>query len=145
MGRSRLLDQMREVLRMHHYSIRTEEAYLQWVKRYILFHNKRHPSEMCEKEISTFLTHLAVNKHVSASTQNQALSAILFLYKKVLNIQLDWLEDVVRAKRPRKLPVVLTKAEVLQILETMHGNNALIAKLLYGTGMRLMEGLRLRV
>jgi len=145
MGRSRLLDQMREILRIHHYSIRTEEVYLQWVKRYILFHNKRHPSEMCEKEISTFLTHLAVNKHVSASTQNQALSAILFLYKKVLNIQLDWLEDVVRAKRPRKLPVVLTKAEVLQILETMNGNNALIAKLLYGTGMRLMEGLRLRV
>ena len=85
MGRSRLLDQMREILRLHHYSIRTEEAYLEWVKRFILFHNKRHPSEMGEKEVSAFLTYLAVNKHVSASTQNQALSAILFLYKKVLN------------------------------------------------------------
>ena len=104
MGRSRLLDQMREILRLHHYSIRTEEAYLEWVKRFILFHNKRHPSEMGEKEVSAFLTYLAVNKHVSASTQNQALSAILFLYKKVLNQKLDWLEDVVRAKRPRNLP-----------------------------------------
>jgi integron integrase len=145
MGRSRLLDQMREILRLHHYSIRTEEAYLAWVKRFILFHNKRHPAEMGQKEISTFLTHLAVNKHVSASTQNQALSAILFLYKRVLNLKLDWLEDVVRAKRPRRLPVVLTKTEVTTILETMSGINALIARLLYGTGMRLMEGLRLRV
>ena len=145
MGRSRLLDQMREVLRLHHYSIRTEEAYLEWVKRYILFHDKRHPSEMGEKEISAFLTYLAVNKHVSASTQNQALSAILFLYKKVLNLKLEWMEDVVRAKRPRHLPVVLTKPEVMRILDTMIGTNALIARLLYGTGMRLMEGLRMRV
>ena len=145
MGRSRLLDQMREILLLHHYSIRTEEAYLEWVKRFILFHNKRHPSEMGEKEVSAFLTYLAVNKHVSASTQNQALSAILFLYKKVLNQKLDWLEDVVRAKRPRNLPVVLTKQEVMRILDTMIGINALIARLLYGTGMRLMEGLRLRV
>jgi len=145
MGRSRLLDQMREILRLHHYSIRTEEAYLEWVKRFILFHNKRHPSDMGEKEVSAFLTYLAVNKHVSASTQNQALSAILFLYKRVLNLQLDWLEDVVRAKRPRKLPVVLTKTEVMRVLDTMIGTNALIARLLYGTGMRLMEGLRLRV
>ena len=145
MGRSRLLDQMREILRLHHYSIRTEEVYLEWVKRFILFHNKRHPSEMGEKEVSAFLTYLAVNKHVSASTQNQALSAILFLYKRVLNTKLDWLEDVVRAKRPRKLPVVLTKSEVMRILDTMTGTNALIARLLYGTGMRLMEGLRLRV
>lgn len=145
MGRSRLLDQMREILRLHHYSIRTEEAYLEWVKRYILFHNKRHPSEMGEKEVSAYLTHIAVNRHVSASTQNQALSAILFLYKKVLNLQLDWLEDVVRAKRPRNLPVVLTKQEVTLVLDTMIGTNALIARLLYGTGMRLMEGLRLRV
>ena len=102
MGRSPLLDQMREILRLHHYSIRTEEAYLAWVKRFILFHNKRHPAEMGQKEISTFLTHLAVDKHVSAPTQNQALSAILFLYKRVLNLKLDWLEDVVRAKRPRR-------------------------------------------
>jgi integron integrase len=145
MGRSRLLDQMREVLRLHHYSIRTEEAYLIWVKRFILFHNKRHPSDMGEKEISSFLTYLAVNKHVSASTQNQALSAILFLYKRVLNLHLEWLEDVVRAKRPRRLPVVLTREEVMRMLDAMQGYNALIARLLYGTGMRLMEGLRLRV
>ena len=145
MGRSRLLDQMREILRVHHYSIRTEEAYLEWVKRYILFHNKRHPSDMGEKEVSAFLTYLAVKKHVSASTQNQALSAILFLYNEVLNHRLDWLDDVVRAKRPRNLPVVLTKQEVIRILDTMIGTNALIARLLYGTGMRLMEVLRLRV
>ena len=145
MGRSRLLDQMREILRLHHYSIRTEEAYLVWVKRYILFHNKRHPVEMGEKEISEFLTHLAVDRRVSASTQNQALSAILFLYKKVLNQHLDWLENVVRAKRPKRLPVVLTKQEVMRILDTMIGTSALVARLLYGTGMRLMEGLRLRV
>ncbi len=145
MGRSRLLDQMREILRLHHYSIRTEEAYLEWVKRYIFSHKKRHPSEMGEKEVSAFLTYLAVNKHVSASTQNQALTAILFLYKKVLNLQLEWLEDVVRAKRPRKLPVVLTKQEVMRILDTMTGINAIIARLLYGPGMRLMEGLRLRL
>jgi integrase len=118
MGRSRLLDQMREILRLHHYSIRTEEAYLEWVKRYILFHNKRHPSDMGENEVSVFLTCLAVNKHVSASTQNQALSAILFLYKRVLNIQMDWLEEVVRAKRPRRLPVVLTRSEVMRILDS---------------------------
>lgn len=145
MGRSRLLDQMREILRLHHYSIRTEEAYLVWVKRFILFHNKRHPSEMGEKEISMFLTYLAVDKHVSASTQNQALSAILFLYKRVLNLHLEWLDDVVRAKRPRRLPVVLTRDEVMSVLDAMQGYNALIARLLYGTGMRLMEGLRLRV
>lgn len=145
MARSRLLDQMREVLRVHHYSIRTEEAYLDWVKRYIIFHNKRHPSEMGEAEITEFLTWLAVNKHVAASTQNQALSAILFLYKKVLNIDLEWLDDVVRAKRPRRLPVVLSKREVMSILDSMKGTNALVARLLYGTGMRLMEGLRLRV
>jgi integrase len=118
MGRSRLLDQMREILRMHHYSIRTEEAYLEWVKRYIFFHNKRHPSDMGENEVSAFLTCLAVNKHVSASKQNQALSAILFLYKRVMNIQLDWLEDVVRAKRPRRLPVVSTRSEVMRILDS---------------------------
>lgn len=145
MGRSRLLDQVREIMRIHHYSIRTEEAYLQWIKRYIFFHNKRHPSEMGESEVSMFLTHLAVDKHVSASTQNQALSAILFLYKKVLNLQLEWLDDVVRAKRPKHLPVVLTKSEVMSVLDSMNGINALIARLLYGTGMRLMEGLRLRV
>lgn len=145
MSRSRLLDQVREVIRTHHYSIRTEENYIQWIKRYIFFHNKRHPLEMGEREITAFLSHLAVNKHVAASTQNQALSALLFLYKKVLNKDLEWMDEVVRAKRSRRLPVVLSKSEVINILNTMNGTSALIAKLLYGTGMRLMEGLRLRV
>ena len=145
MGRSQLLDQVREVMRVHHYSIRTEEAYLQWIKRYILFHNKRHPVEMGEKEITQFLPFLATNKHVSASTQNQALSAILLLYKKVLNLKLEWMDDVVRAKRSRKLPVALTKSEVKNVMSNMTGINSLAARLLYGTGMRLMECLRLRV
>ena len=145
MSKPRLIDQTRNVLRLHHYSIRTEENYIQWIKRYIFFHNKRHPKEMGEKEVGAFLTHLAVDKHVSASTQNQALSAILFLYKRVLNIELDWLDNVVRAKRPKHLPVVLTKTEVRNVLENITGTNQLVAKLLYGTGMRLMEALRLRV
>ena len=145
MGRSRLLDQVREVVRTHHYSIRTEETYIQWIRRYIFFHNKRHPQEMGEREITAFLSHLAVNKHVSPSTQNQALSALLFLYKKVLNVNLEWLDDVVRAKRPRRLPVVLTKAEVTNILSLIRGTKGLVARLLYGSGVRLMEGLRLRI
>lgn len=136
---------MRNVLRLYHYSIRTEEVYIQWIKRYIFFHNKRHPNEMSVKEIRSYLTHLAVDKHVSASTQNQALCAILFLYKRVLDLDLDWIDDVVRAKRPKYLPVVLTKSEVMSVLNAMEGTNALVAKLLYGTGMRLMEALRLRV
>ena len=145
MIKPRLIDQTRNVLRLLHYSIRTEETYIQWIKRFIFFHNKRHPKEMGEKEIRVFLTHLAVDKHVSASTQNQALSAILFLYKRVLDVELDWIDDVVRAKRPKRLPVVLSKEEMKRILNAMSGTNALIAKLLYGTGMRLMEALRLRV
>lgn len=145
MTKPRLIDQTRNVMRLHHYSIRTEDTYVQWIKRFMFFHNKRHPEEMGEKEIRSFLTHLAVNKHVSASTQNQALSAILFLYKRVLDIKLDWIDDVVRAKRPKYLPVVLTKSEVSKILGVMAGTNVLVAKLLYGTGMRLMEALRLRV
>lgn len=145
MTKPRLIDQVRNVLRLHHYSIRTEEAYIQWIKRFIFFHNKRHPNEMGEKEIRNYLTHLAVDKHVSASTQNLALSAILFLYKRVLELDLDWIDDVVRAKRPKYLPVVLTKSEVMSVLNAMEGTNALVAKLLYGTGMRLVEVLRLRV
>lgn len=145
MARSRLLDQMREVLRVHHYSIRTEDNYLMWVKRYILFHNKRHPSEMGEREITAFLSHLATQNNVSASTQNQALSAILFLYKRVLNINLEWMDDIVRAKKPRRLPTVLTSAEIKSIFTFMDGTSGLVARLLYGTGMRLMEGVRLRV
>ena len=145
MQKPRLLDQVREALRVHHYSFRTEEAYVQWVKRYVLFHNKRHPSELGERDVSAYLTHLASVKNVAASTQNQALSAILFLYKKVLNQELEWLDDVVRAKRPARLPVVLSREQVVQLLDLMTGDNALLARLLYGTGMRIMEAVRLRV
>ena len=145
MNKPRLIDQTRNVMRLHHYSIRTEETYVQWIKRFIFFHNKRHPNEMGEKEVRSYLTHLAVDKHVSASTQNQALSAILFLYKRVLEQELDWIDDVVRAKHPKYLPVVLTKSEVMKMLNAMTGTNALIAMTLYSTGMRLMEVLRLRV
>lgn len=145
MGKPRLLDEVRHALRVKHYSIRTEEAYVQWIKRFIFFHNKKHPAEMGETEISAFLTDLAVHKNVTASTQNQALSALLFLYKQVLGIELAWLDGVTRAKRPSRLPVVLPREQVLQLLDGMGGTNGLIARLLYGTGMRLMEAMRLRV
>lgn len=142
----KLLDRMRDHLRTRHYSIRTEQAYLDWVRRFILYHKKRHPQEMGAPEVEAFLTHLAVDRQVSASTQNQAKAAILYLYKQVLAINLPWLDEVVQAKRPQRLPVVLTPSEVRALL--MHMDNAamgLIARLLYGTGMRLMEALRLRV
>jgi len=145
MSRSPLLEKVRSAIRVRHYSLRTEQAYIHWVRRFILFHNKRHPDEMGETEISAFLTHLAVDRKVAASTQNQALSAILFLYQKVLERKLEWLDDVVRAKRPRHLPVILSREETRQLLSAMHGTNGLIARLLYGTGMRKMECLRLRV
>ncbi|MGD2138232.1 MAG: integron integrase [Gammaproteobacteria bacterium] len=145
MPKPRLLDQMRKEIRIRHYSLRTEQIYIHWVRRFILFHRKRHPGEMGEREITAFLSDLSVNRHVSASTQNQALSAILFLYQKVLNHKLDWLEDVVRAKRPQHLPVVLTRTETNRLLDDLHGVNGLVARLLYGTGMRKMECLRLRV
>lgn len=145
MQKPKLLDRVVQVMRVHHYSIRTERTYIQWIKRYIWFHKKRHPADMGEPEVRAFLTWLAVDKHVSASTQNQALSAILFLYKKVLMKELDWIDDVVRAKRPKHLPVVLTRDEVRRLLEAMNGNSGLVARLLYGTGMRLMEAARLRI
>jgi integron integrase len=141
----KLLDQVRDRLRVKHYSIRTETQYLQWIKRFILFHGKRHPSEMNAAEVEAFLTHLAVEGQVSASTQNQALSAILFLYKEVLAINLPWLDNVVRAKRPQRLPVVLTRSEVREVLARIPGIYGLMANLLYGTGMRIMECVRLRV
>jgi len=141
----KLLDQVRAVLRTRHYSYRTEEAYIHWIKRYIFFHNKRHPMEMGEKEISQFLTHLAVNEKVSASTQNQALCSLMFLYKKVLGFDLGELESIVWAKRPSKLPVVLSRPEVKAIMSHLKGTYWLIAQLLYGSGLRLMECLRLRV
>ena len=141
----RLLDALRSQLRVMHYAYRTEDAYVDWVRRFILFHGKKHPRDMGPKEVSEFLSHLAVARNVSASTQNQAKAAILFLYRHVLGIQLPWVEDVVIAKVPQRLPVVLTAREVRSLLHELNGTTALVASLLYGTGMRLMEGLRLRV
>src|SRR5438876_4206967 len=143
--KARLLDQVREVLRLKHYSIRTEEAYVQWIKRFIFFHGKRHPREMGAREIEMFLTDLAVRGKVAASTQNQALNALVFLYKEVLHIEPGEF-SAVRAKRPERLPVVLTKAEASKLLAAMKpGTIGLMVRLLYGTGMRLMECVRLRV
>lgn len=141
----RLLDQVRNRCRVKHYSIRTEERYVDWIRRFILFHDKRHPSDMGAPEIEAFLTHLAVNRNVSPSTQNQALAAILFLYKEVLEIELPWLDGVTRAKKKPRLPVVLTESEVQRLLAQLDGIHSLIASLLYGSGLRLMEALRLRV
>jgi len=141
----KLLDRLRDHLRTRHYSICTEAAYVDWARRFILFHGKRHPQEMGAVEVEAFLTHLAVQRQVSASTQNQAKAAILYLYKQVLGVDLPWLEDVVQAKTPRRLPVVLTATEVRTLLLHMQGTTGLIAQLLYGTGMRLLEALRLRV
>ena len=141
----RLLDQVRGCLRARHYRLRTEEAYADWVRRYVVFHGKRHPRDMGPEEVQAFLTHLAVERHVSASTQNQAKSALLFLYREVLQVELPWLKEVVQAKQSPRRPVVLTLAEVRSLLAQMDGVMLLVARLLYGTGMRLMEGLRLRV
>jgi integron integrase len=141
----RLLDQVRDKLRVKHYSIRTEQTYLDWIKRYIYFHGKRHPKDMEARDVEAFLTHLAVAGKVSASTQNQAKSALLFLYREVLEIKLPWLDNVTQAKAPRRLPVVLTISEVQSVLSRLKGTHALIASLLYGGGMRLMEAVRLRV
>ncbi len=144
-GPPRLLDRVRQAIRARHYSLRTEEAYVGWIRRYILFHNKRHPLEMAEPEINAFVTHLAVEGPVSASTQTQALSALMFLYRHVLQKPLPDLDTVIRAKRPGRLPSVLTRAEVRRILGRMNGTPRLVSTLLYGTGMRLLECLRLRV
>ena len=141
----KLLDQLREKIRVRHYSIRTETQYVHWAKRFILFHNKRHPNVMGAPEVEAFLTHLAVEGNVAASTQNQALSALLFLYREVLGLDLPWMQDMVRAKRPARLPVVLTQREVVSVLDRMEGTHGLMARMLYGTGMRLMEVVRLRV
>ena len=141
----RLLDQVRDKLRLKHYSIRTEKSYVDWIKRFILFHHKRHPSEMGKPEIEGFLTHLAVDRHVAASTQNQALCALLFLYKEVLEIELPLIADATRAKKPRRLPVVLSETEVRRVLAHLDGTHHLMASLLYGSGLRLMECARLRI
>ncbi len=141
----RLLDQLRDRIRLQHYSIRTEEAYSDWVRRFVLFHGKRHPREMGHAEVEAFLTHLAVAGRVAASTQNQAKSALLFLYKEVLGLELPWLSGIQSAKRPARLPVVLTRAEVRAVLAHTTGTSGLVLQLLYGTGMRILEALRLRV
>ena len=144
-GESSLLDRVRAAIRARHYSLRTEEAYAAWVKRYILFHRKRHPVEMGPAEITQFLTALAVERHVSASTQNQALAALLFLYRYVLGRDPGWLDGVVRARRPQRLPVVLTRPEIQRLLAALRGTSWVTGALLYGSGLRLIECLRLRV
>jgi len=141
----RLLDQVRHALRARHYSRRTEQTYVQWTRRYVLFHGKRHPTQMGRPEIERFLTSLAVHSRVSASTQNQALGALMFLYRDVLGQQVDWLQDVVRAKQPQRLPVVLTRGEVAMLLDRLEGRSRLMATLLYGAGLRLLECCNLRV
>jgi integron integrase len=145
MEKPRLLDQVRSVIRIRHYSRRTEEAYTYWIRQFILFHDKRHPLEMGKAEVESFLSWLAEKRHVAASTQNQALNAVLFLYRDVLQIDIGWLEGVTRAKKPKRLPVVLTRGEVRSLLDSMKGTPVLVAGLLYGAGLRLLDGLRLRV
>lgn len=139
------MDEIRRRLRLKHYSLRTEKVYVAWIRRFILGNGKRHPRSMGAAEVERFLSDLAVRGHVAASTQNQALSALLFLYREVLSIDLPWLDNVVRAKRPQRLPTVLSQDEARRLLAAMDGRPWLIASLLYGTGMRLMECLRLRV
>lgn len=140
----KLLDQMRDALRLKHYSFRTEETYIDWARRFILFHDRRHPKDMEAPEIHAFLTHLASQRRVAASTQNQALSAILFLYREVLHKDIDPI-ILSNAKRPERLPTVLTHAETLRVIDQLHGTHKLMAQLLYGSGLRLMECVRLRV
>ena len=142
---SKLLNQVREIIRLRHLSIRTEEAYVQWIKRYILFHHKRHPAEMGENEIREFLKHLACDQYVSSSTQNQALNAIIFLYSHVIKKPIGAIGEIPRAHRTNRLPVVFSHQELQSIFQHLNGTQKLIAQLLYGTGMRLLEALRLRV
>jgi integron integrase len=141
----KLLDQLREALRSRHYSRRTEQTYCHWVEKYIFFHNVRHPAEMAEPEMNQFLTHLAVKENVSASTQNQALSALLFLYRYVLDREIGDLGEVIRARKSIRVPVVMTREEVKAVLNHLTGDKWLMASLMYGTGLRLMECLRLRI
>ncbi|HEU0197201.1 MAG TPA: integron integrase [Nevskiaceae bacterium] len=142
----KLLDRVRAEIRTRHYSLRTEQTYVHWIKRFIFYHNKRHPKDMGAPEVEAFLSDLAVRQNVAASTQNLALSAILFLYRKVLQVELPWLENVTRAKKPKRLPTVLSQAEAKRLMQALPDNlPGLVGRLLYGTGMRLMEGVRLRV
>jgi integron integrase len=142
---SQLLEQVRAAVRTRHYSIRTEEAYLRWIREYILFFEKRHPAELGAADVSAFVSHLAVERKVAASTQSQALSALLFLYREVLALSIGWVDDVERAKKPKRLPVVFTKEEARAVLAHVRGEAWLMASLLYGSGLRLMECVRLRI
>jgi integron integrase len=142
---SPLLERVREAIRLRHYRLGTERAYVYWIRRYILFHGKRHPAAMGADEITSFLSHLANEDNVAAATQSQALAALLFLYGAVLGMELPWLDQIVRAKRPRRLPTVLDKSEVQRVLGRMQGEHALMAQLMYGTGMRIGECVALRV
>ena len=144
-AKPRLLDQVRAAISTRHYALRTEQTYCYWIKFYIHWHGNRHPNDMGAPEIEAFLSHLANARNVSASTQNQALAALLFLYKNVLDIELPWMDGITRAKKPERLPCVLTQAEVQAVLHHVSGIHGLVIKLLYGTGMRLMEALRLRI
>lgn len=144
-NKPRLLDQVREAIRKRHYSYRTEKQYVGWIRRFILFHGKRHPAKLGGVEVEAFLSDLATQRHVASATQAQALAALLFLYKRVLEINLPWLGNVTRANRPKRLPVVLSRSEVRQVLNQLHGDYWLIGSLMYGSGLRLMESLRLRV
>lgn len=141
----KLLDQVRDKIRRKHYSIRTEQAYVEWIRRFILFHGKRHPKDMGEREISQYLSHLASDLKVASSKQNQALCALVFLYKQVLGIELGEFVQMERAKKPERLPTVMSTQEAARVLAAMTGTHQLRAKLLYGCGLRLMECLRLRV
>ena len=139
------MDQVRSAIRVHHFSRRTEEAYAGWIRRFIIFHGKRHPKDLGSPEITSFLSSLAVRNHVSASTQNQALAALLFLYREVLRQELPWLDGIARAKPSRRLPVVLTRDEVRRVMAQLAGTARLMAMILYGTGMRIMECCTLRI
>ena len=141
----RLMDRVRESLRVHHYALSTERSYCHWIKRYIIHHGKRHPAEMGADEVERFLSHLATSENVSAKTQNQAMHAVLYLYKRVLGVDLPWLDGITRARESKRIPVVLTIRETQALLRHTHGTAGTIIKLLYGTGMRLTEGLRLRI
>ncbi len=144
-SKSLFLEQVRQVMRTQHYAIRTEQSYVEWIRRFILFHHKRHPQEMAETEVADFLTHLSVNRNVAPATQGQALNALVFLYRKVLNHPLGDMQGIVRAKKKEKIPVVLTESEVANLLRDLDGIHWLVACILYGSGLRLMECVRLRV
>ncbi len=141
----KLLEQVKVVMRASHYSIKTEEAYTNWIKRFVLFHNKRHPKDMGAEEIKAFINNLAINNHVSSATQNQALQGILFLYKNILNKDVGWIENIKRSSRIKHLPVVLSKKEVEKVFNYLDGTNKIIVSLLYGSGLRLAEALKLRI